>query len=70
MNRCEQACAHPRVSILLDRTGRHLLYFVVALKRWEFTHPSGEARVIEGIRIGPSVYNNNDDIDHLLEALG
>ena len=47
-----------------------MLYFVVALKRWEFTHPSGEARVIEGIRIGPSVYNNDDDIDHLLEALG
>jgi selenocysteine lyase/cysteine desulfurase len=44
-------------------------YFVVALKRWEFTDPSGQARVIEGIRIGPSVYNNDADIDRLLEAL-
>lgn len=44
-------------------------YFVVALKRWEFTHPSGEARVIEGVRIGPSVYNNDADLDRLLNAL-
>jgi len=44
-------------------------YFVVALKRWEFTHPSGDAHVIEGIRIGPSVYNNDEDIDRLLNAL-
>lgn len=44
-------------------------YFVVALKRWEFTDPSGEARVIEGVRIGPSIYNNEDDLDRLLNAL-
>lgn len=44
-------------------------YFVVALKRWEFTHPSGDAHVIEGIRIGPSVYNNDEDVDRLLTAL-
>jgi selenocysteine lyase/cysteine desulfurase len=44
-------------------------YFVVALKRWEFTHPSGDTHVIEGIRIGPSVYNNDEDIDRLLNAL-
>lgn len=44
-------------------------YFVVALKRWEFTRPSGEAHVITGIRIGPSVYNNDTDLDRLLDAL-
>ena len=44
-------------------------YFVIALKRWEFTHPSGDARVIKGVRIGPSIYNNDDDLDRLLNAL-
>jgi selenocysteine lyase/cysteine desulfurase len=44
-------------------------YFVVALKRWEFTHPSGETHLIEGVRIGPSVYNNDEDLDRLLNAL-
>lgn len=44
-------------------------YFVIALKRWEFTHPSGETRVIRGMRIGPSIYNNDEDIDRLLAAL-
>jgi selenocysteine lyase/cysteine desulfurase len=44
-------------------------YFVIALKRWEFTHPSGEARVIKGVRIGPSIYNNDEDLDRLLNAL-
>jgi selenocysteine lyase/cysteine desulfurase len=44
-------------------------YFVIALKRWEFTHPSGEAHLIEGVRIGPSIYNNDEDLDRLLNAL-
>ncbi len=44
-------------------------YFVIALKRWEFTHPSGDTRVIKGVRIGPSIYNNDDDLDRLLNAL-
>ena len=44
-------------------------YFVIALKRWEFTHPSGDTRVIKGVRIGPSIYNNEDDLDRLLNAL-
>ncbi len=44
-------------------------YFVIALKRWEFTHPSGDTRVIKGVRIGPSIYNNDDDLDQLLNAL-
>ena len=44
-------------------------YFVIALKRWEFTHPSGGTRVIRGVRIGPSIYNNDDDLDRLLNAL-
>jgi selenocysteine lyase/cysteine desulfurase len=45
-------------------------YLVVALRRWEFTHPSGETHLIEGIRVGPSVYNNDEDLDRLLNALG
>jgi selenocysteine lyase/cysteine desulfurase len=44
-------------------------YGVVAPRRWEFTHPSGEAYVIEGVRISPSLYNNENDVNRLLEAL-
>ena len=44
-------------------------YMVIARKRWEFTYPSGDTHVIQGIRVGPSVYNNEEDIDRLLEAL-
>ena len=42
---------------------------VVAMRRWEFTGPKGEVTVIPGMRISPSVYNNEADIDRLLEAL-
>jgi len=44
-------------------------YAVVAPRRWEFTHPSGEAYVIEGVRVSPSLYNNESDIHRLLDAL-
>ena len=42
---------------------------VIALRRWEFTEESGEVRLICGMRISPSVYNNQEDIDKLLNAL-
>ena len=42
---------------------------VIALRRWEFADNSGEVRIIPGMRISPSVYNNKADVDRLLEAL-
>lgn len=41
----------------------------VALRRWEFTEESGKVRVVPGMRISPSVYNNQGDVDRLLNAL-
>jgi selenocysteine lyase/cysteine desulfurase len=43
---------------------------VIALRRWEFTEESGEVKIVEGMRISPSVYNHQGDVDKLLEALG
>lgn len=42
---------------------------VIALRNWEFTDASGKASLLPGMRISPSVYNNQADIDRLLEAL-
>jgi selenocysteine lyase/cysteine desulfurase len=42
---------------------------VVAMRRWEFTEPSGKIQLRHGMRISPSVYNNHADIDLLLNAL-
>ena len=42
---------------------------VIAFRRWEVTEPSGEVSVVSGIRISPSVYNNQADIDRLFNAL-
>ena len=41
----------------------------IALRLWEFTNRSGEASIVKGMRISPSVYNNQQDIDRLLNAL-
>jgi len=42
---------------------------VVAFRRWEFTELSGEVTIVSGMRISPSVYNNQADVDRLLNAL-
>lgn len=42
---------------------------VIAMRRWESTEPNGEVRIVPGMRISPSVYNNQADVDRLLEAL-
>jgi selenocysteine lyase/cysteine desulfurase len=42
---------------------------VIAFRRWEFTGRNGEVEIVTGMRISPSVYNNDRDIDVLLNAL-
>ncbi|MCW5979026.1 MAG: aminotransferase class V-fold PLP-dependent enzyme [Bryobacteraceae bacterium] len=41
----------------------------IAMRRWEFTPQDGEVRIVQGMRISPSVYNTQQDLDRLLEAL-
>ena len=41
----------------------------IAMRRWEFTDSSGEVRIIQGMRISPSIYNHDQDIDRLMSAL-
>ncbi len=43
---------------------------VVSLSRWGKANDKGETEIVNGIRIAVSVYNNDEDIDQLLNALG
>ncbi len=42
---------------------------VLSSRRWQMTDERGETTSVRGLRIGVSVYNNDDDIDQLLNAL-
>lgn len=42
---------------------------VLSFRTWYWTTPDGEREAVEGIRFGVSVYNNDEDIDRLIEAL-
>ena len=42
---------------------------VVSAGRWRKTDAAGQTQQVRGIRIGVSVYNNDADIDALLNAL-
>ncbi|MFT5196682.1 MAG: selenocysteine lyase/cysteine desulfurase, partial [Candidatus Promineifilaceae bacterium] len=42
---------------------------VISFRNWYFKNDKGEREHVRGIRIGVSVYNNDEDVDLLLEAL-
>ena len=42
---------------------------ILSFRNWYFKNDKGEREHVRGIRIGVSVYNNDEDIDLLLEAL-
>lgn len=42
---------------------------VVSFRNWYFKNEKGERERVRGIRIGVSVYNNDDDVDQFLNAL-
>ncbi len=42
---------------------------VVSIRNWQKTNKRGEAATVNGMRIGVSVYNNDEDIDQFLNAL-
>ncbi len=50
----------------LDRAFGHQ---VVSYREWYWTNDRGERAMVNGIRLGISVYNNDDDIDQFLNAL-
>ncbi|MCB0081615.1 MAG: aminotransferase class V-fold PLP-dependent enzyme [Caldilineaceae bacterium] len=50
----------------LDRAFGHQ---VVSFREWYRTNEQGEREMVRGMRLGISVYNNDEDIDKFLEAL-
>jgi selenocysteine lyase/cysteine desulfurase len=42
---------------------------VIAFRTWEFTDANNRPTIQRGIRISPSVYNNQEDLDKLFRAL-
>ena len=42
---------------------------VIAFRRWEFTDANKKVTIQSGVRISPSIYNNNADLDKLFNAL-
>lgn len=51
----------------LDRAFGHQ---VVSFREWYRTNERGEREMVRGIRLGVSVYNNHEDINKFLDALG
>ncbi|MEC7768517.1 MAG: aminotransferase class V-fold PLP-dependent enzyme [Acidobacteriota bacterium] len=59
----------PEPELIQARLDRAFGQRVVSPGRWQMTAVDGAMKTVRGIRIGVSVYNNDEDIDRFLTAL-